>query len=129
LSFLVDCFLLEVCQFQLTISFSRVVKCVVFQELLLVYPIPTQIGSAQSFALHPPKGGEIFPPLIWPQILSRKSAIFTPAELWFPPELIMCCSHLEGLYFYSCNWVSSRIVQALGTQVCYIILQSRFRFL
>jgi hypothetical protein len=54
LNFRSTAFLWEVCQFQLTTSFSKVVKCVViFPRLQLCHHHSTQAGSAQHFAPRP----------------------------------------------------------------------------
>jgi hypothetical protein len=72
LSFLFAAFLLEICQFQFTTSFSKVVECaVIFPRLHLGHRASTQTGSAQLFGPPLPGRGEMLLLLIWPPVPIR----------------------------------------------------------
>jgi hypothetical protein len=87
-------FLLEVCQFQVTTSFSKVVKCaVIFFPQNVARPphsqhthththTRTSALDSHNIQPHPPPSKvETFPSFIWPPILFRRGATCLPVVL------------------------------------------------
>jgi hypothetical protein len=99
-------FLLEVCWFQLTTSFSKVVEGFVFQlrrlDQLIVLLHPHQAEVKFSHYLF---GHQLCPV----RVLFFLKLGWT---MWFPPELMMCCIHWGCCSYTWCNWVSFQMDQA-----------------
>jgi hypothetical protein len=89
-SFLAEDFSLGSLLVQLTTSFSKVTKCVIFPRLWLDHPSDTQDGSTQHLIKKvtarkptPPGRAGIFPPLIRPVALFMRGAICLQGALDF----------------------------------------------
>jgi hypothetical protein len=81
LSFLVDYFFLGRLSVSAHYQFLKGGQCVIFPILWLGHPTSTQAGSVQHSTPSLPARSEIFPPFIWPPVLSRWGAILPQGGL------------------------------------------------
>jgi hypothetical protein len=69
------------CQFQFIPSFSKAVQCLGIPTAAAELPYPYMGFFSSTFCPFPQGRGEIFPPCVWPPVLSRGGAVSSPAVL------------------------------------------------